>query len=429
MSDVESQLRESDPLHFLVSTPIDFDAMKSRVTARAIGATISSRRRSMKVLSFTTVAVLVTTVTLVSVTSNDAVLQGSPHGGRSTLHAGATSVIYGTGAVGASAGYVTAVNGGTFAKVPATRIYAAGADLSAPAASGPVYKLNAFNDAAAEAQHLATVFGVRATVDSVPSTVFAAEYQAGDMSSPTGSMQYFIAGNNDPDAGFGTFQYMADGEGDWSFGGSISSTVDPAIAARDLNTVHEYWSALDTGFTLSNPTWMVMQLTPQSNANTTSETQVNFMLSVDGVQTFQGVQFSFDDTGKLVYAVGPNLSIVNSVTFPFAAMATTIRDLNAQMYGDCSPTFVATSGTSGLASTINTSTTTTPTITETLSGVSLMYQPEMMSNGEPWLVPFYEFTDSDGKQSSAPLISALGPEYFSVHKASDTSCSMTLTQP
>jgi len=431
MSDFESQLRASDPLHSLAWTPIDFDAMKSRVTRHTTGVAKLSHR-PMKVLAFATVAVLVTTVSLVSLTNNDAVFHAPLHGGRSTLKTGGTSVIYGTSATGASSaslGFGTSVNGGTFAPESVTRIYAAGAGLSAPATSGSVYKLNAFNDAASEAQHLARIFGVNAAMAVVPSPVFAAEYQAGDMSSSTGSMQYFVGGNGDPDAGSGTFQYIADGEENWSFGGSITSTVDAAIATQDLTTVHSLWRTLDTGFTLSNPKWMVMHLTPQSLAASTSETQVNFMLSINGNQTFQNVQFSFDDTGKLVYAVGPDLSIAESVTFPFATMAATIDSLNAQMYGDCSPTFVATSGAASTAKTTNTATTTAPATTESLGDVSILYQPEMMSNGEPWLVPFYMFSDSDGTQSSAPFISALGPAYFNVHQGAGTSCSMTLTQP
>jgi hypothetical protein len=426
MSDFESQLRAADPLHALTSTPIDLDAMKSRVTSHAVGVAHASQRRQMKVLSFATVAVLVTTVTLVSLTSNDAVFHGSRSGWRTTLRGGGASVIYGTGFTGAvNSG--TKAAGGFYAPESATRIYAAGAGLSAPVTSGPVYKLNAFSDAASEAQHLASIFGVSAAMASVPSTAFAAEYQAGDMSSSTGSVQYFIARRDAPDAGLGTFQFIADGAENWSFNGPITSSVDPATATKDVKSVDAVWSALDTGFTLSNPTWMVTQLTPQSNAVSTSETQVNFTLSINGNPTFQVVQFTFDDTGKLVYAEGPNLSIVSSVTFPFQAIPATIDLLNAGEYGDCSPTFVAT-GTSSTAST-NTPTTTTSATTETLDGVSLLYQPEEMSNGQPWLVPFYQFTDSDGKQSSAPFISTLGPAYFNVRNGSGTSCAMTLTQP
>jgi hypothetical protein len=350
---------------------------------------------------------------------------------RTTLKAGHTSVDYGTSAI-PTAGFndVNKNDGSPYAPgaAPALPIFAAGAELNAPVTSGSVYKLDAFSDAASEAQHLATVFGVTGAVATVPTRAFAAEYQAGDMSSPTGSMQYFIASQDSPNASFGTFQYIAEGAADWTFNGPISSTVDPATAARDLSAARALWNALDTGFTLTTPTWMVMQLQPPSNSFSTSETQVNFTLSIDGYQSLQGVQFSFDDTGKLVYAVGPNLSIIGSVTFPFQTMAATIDLLNAQKYGDCSPTFVATAGTS-TQTTTNSPTTTVPTITETLAGVSILYQPEMTSNGEPWLVPFYEFTDSDGTESSAPWISALGPAYFSVNKGAGTSCTMTLNQP
>jgi hypothetical protein len=249
------------------------------------------------------------------------------------------------------------------------------------------------------------------------------------MASSTGSMQYFIGSQGSPNTGFGTFQYIADGEENWSFNGPITSTVDPATVVRDLHAVRTLWSALDTGFSLATPTWMVMQLTPQSNALTATETQVNFMLSIDGYQTLQGVQFSFDDTGKLVYAQGVNLSIIGSVTFPFQTMAATIDLLNAQQYGDCSPTFVAVGGETLTSTPTITPTTTAPPVTEPLAAVSFLYQPEMMSNGEPWLVPFYQFTESDGTQSGAPLISALGPAYFSVNKVAATSCTMTLTQP
>jgi hypothetical protein len=429
MSDFESQLRTADPLHSLESTPIDFHAMKSRVTSNTMAATSVSRRRQMKVLSFAIAAILVTTVTLVSITSDKAVFHGPRLGGRSTLKVGGASVIYGTSATPTAAGDVNKNDGSAFAPAaaPALPIYAAGARLNAPVTSGSVYKLDAFNDAASEAQHLATIFGVTDTMAPVTTPAFAAEYQAGDMGSPTGSMQYFIASQDSPNASFGTFQYIADGEEDWTFNGPISSTVDPATAARDLSVVRTLWSALNTGFTLTTPTWMVMQLQPPSNSFSTSETQVNFTLSVDGYQTLQGVQFSFDDTGKLVYAVGPNLSIIGSVTFPFQTITATIDLLNAQKYGDCSPTFVATSGTSTQATT-NSPTTTAPATTETLAGVSILYQPEMMSNGEPWLVPFYQFTDGDGTQSSAPWISTLSPAYFSVNKGA-TSCTMTLTQP
>ena len=426
MSDIESQLRASDPLLSLKSSPIDFDAMKSRVTVHASGVARVSRRRQMKVLSFATVAILVTTVTWVSVSGDTAVFHGPQLGGRSALKAGGTSVIYGTNATAASSAsldFGTSTNGSDFEPGSATRVYGAGAGLSAPVTSGSVYKLNGFDDAASEAQHLATLFGVSATMTAVPSPVFAAEYQAGDMSSSTGSMQYFVGGKDGIDAGFGTFQYIADNEENWAFDGPITSTVDPATAARDLNTVTTLWKALGTGLTLSHPTWMVMQLSPDSHATSTTETQVNFFLSIDGFQTLQVEQFSFDDTGKLVYAVGPNLSIVDSVVFPFQGMAATIDLLNAQEYGDCSPTAVP------LATEWGSTTSTAPAITETLDGASILYQPEMMSNGEPWLVPFYMFTDSDGAQSSAPWISALGPAYFSVHKGAGSSCSMTLTQP
>jgi hypothetical protein len=429
MSDFESQLRAADPLLSAVSTSIDFDAIKSRVTSEKMGVAKVSRRRQMTLLSLATAAIVVTTVTLVSLTSDDAVFHGSRLGARTTLKSG-TSVVYGTSATGASLSENTkAANESTYAPVTlAPPVYAAGAGLSDPVTSGSVYKLNAFNDALSEAQHLATLFGVNGTMATVPTTAFAGEYQAGDMGSSIGSMQYFVGGQGSPNAGFGTFQYIAEGEENWSFNGPIASTVDPATATRDLSVARAAWSTLDTGFTLANPTWMVMQLTPQSNASTATETQVNFMLSVDGYQTLQGVQFSFDDTGKLVYAEGPNLSILNSFTFPFQTMTATIDLLNAQKYGDCSSTSVAV-GSSSTPTAMNPPTTTAPAIAETLAGVSILYQPEMMSNGEPWLVPFYQFTDSDGTQSSAPLISALGPAYFSVNKGVGTSCTMTLTQP
>jgi hypothetical protein len=430
MSDVESQLKAADPLHSLESTPIDFRAIKSRVTSQSSAVATVSRHRQMKFLSFATVAILVTTVTLVSVTSNNAVF----HGPRAPLtpRGSGTSVVYGTSAAPAATGSVSNGTKGdqdNYAPAtPPTPVYAAGAGLSAPLTSGSVYKLDAFNDAASEAQHLATLFGVTGTVATVPTQAFAAEYQAGDMGTATGSLQYFIASQDSPDASVGTFQYIADGAADWTFNGPITSTVDPATAARDLSTVRTLWNALNTGFTLTNPKWMVMQLQPPSNSFSTSETQVNFTLSVDGYQTTQGVQFSFDDAGKLVYAVGPNLSIIGSVTFPFETMAATIEFLDAQKFGDCSPTVVATGGVTMTSTPTLTPTTTAPVITETLGGVSILYQPEMMSNGEPWLVPFYQFTVSDGMQSSAPLISALGPAYFSVNKSA-TSCTMTLTQP
>jgi len=424
MSDFESQLRAADPLHSLESTPIDFNAMKGRVTSQTRGATTASLRRQLKLLSFATVAILVTTVTWVSLTSDNAVFHSPRLGARTTLKDDGPSVVYGTSAI--AFGGVTKTDGSAFAPAP---VFAAGAGLSAPVTSGSVYKLNAFNDATSEAQHLATIFGVTGTMAPVPTTAFAAEYQAGDMGSSTGSMQYFIGSQGSPNTGFGTFQYIADGEENWSFNGPITSTVDRATAARDLRAVRTLWSALDTRFTLATPTWMVMQLTPQSNALTATEAQVNFMLSIDGYRTLQGVQFSFDDTGKLVYAEGVNLSIIGSVTFPFQSMAATIDLLNAQQSGDCSPTFVAAGGETLTSTPTITPTTTAPPITEALAGVSILYQPEMMSNGEPWLVPFYQFTESDGTQSEAPLISALGPAYFSVKKSAGTSCTMTLTQP
>jgi hypothetical protein len=431
MSDIESRLRAADPLHSLATMTIDVNAMKSRIMSDTQRAATASRRRQMKILSFATAAILVTTVTLVSVTSNHAVLHGPELGARSNLKAAGTSVVYGTSATGTALGETTkAVNGDTYAPVtPATPLYVAGDGLSQPETSGSVYKLNAFNDATSEAQHLATIFGVTGTMEAVPTKAFAAEYQAGEMNSPTGSMQYFIGNQDVAYSGFGLFQYIADGEENWSFDGPITSTVDPVTAARDLDAVRALWSDLNTGFTLVTPTWMVMHLSPQSNATSATETQVSFMLSIDGHQTLQGVQFAFDDTGKLVYAEGLDLSIIGSTTFPFATMAATIHRLNAQQFGDCSPTFVAAGGETLTSTPTLTPTTTAPVVTEILAGASILYQPEMMSNGEPWLVPFYEFTDGDGTQSGAPLIAAIGPTYFSVDKGAGTSCTMTLTQP
>ncbi len=429
MNGIESQLRAADPLHSLAPSTIDFDAMKSRVMSDTPGAATASRRRQLKLLSFATAAVLVTTVTLVSVTSDDAALHGSALGARSNLKGAGTSVVYGSSATATALGETTKTDqGDTYATMtPATPVYVAGEGLSQPESSGSAYKLNAFSDATSEAQHLATLLGVTGTMAAVPTKAFAAEYQAGDMNSSTGSMQYFVGGQDVAYSGFGLFQYIADGEENWSFNGPITSTVDPATAARDLVAVRTLWSALNTGFTLVTPTWMVMRLTPQSNATSTTETQVSFMLSIDGHQTLQGVQFSFDDSGKLVYAEGLDLSIIGSVTFPFATMTSTIDRLNAQQFGDCSPTFVAAGGETLMSTPTFTPTTTAPPIT--LAGASILYQPEMMSNGEPWLVPFYQFTDSDGTQSGAPLISAIGPEYYSVDKGAGTSCTMTLTPP
>jgi hypothetical protein len=427
MSDFESQLRAADPLHSLAPTTIDFDAMKSRVMSDTPGAATATRRRQLSLLFFATAAILVTTVTLVSVTSDDAGLHGSALGARSSLKGAGTSVVYGTSATATALGEtLKSDQGGAYATMtPATPVYVAGEGLSQPESSGSAYKLNASRDAVSEAQHFAALLGVTGTMAAVPTKSFAAEYQAGDMNSSTGSMQYFIGGQDVAYSGFGLFQYIADGEENWSFNGPITSTVDPATAARDLDAVRTLWSALNTGFTLVTPTWMAMQLTPQSNATSTTETQVSFMLSIDGHQTLQGVQFSFDDSGKLVYAEGLDLSIIGSVTFPFATLTSTIDRLNAQQFGDCAPTFVAAGGET-LTST-PTPTTTAPPIT--LAGASILYQPEMMSNGEPWLMPFYQFTDSDGTQSGAPLISAIGPEYYSVDKGAGTSCTMTLTLP
>src|SRR5664280_1480674 len=186
MSDFESQLRAADPLNSLESTPIDFDAMKSRVTSSTREAATVSPRRQMKVLSFATAAILVSTVTLVSLTSNDAVFHGPQLGARSNLKGGGTPVIYGNSATGATFGDVTKTDGNAYA--PPMPAYVAGDGLSEPATSGSVYKLNAFNDATSEAQHLAAIFGVTGTMAPVPTTAFTAEYQAGDMGSSTGSM-------------------------------------------------------------------------------------------------------------------------------------------------------------------------------------------------------------------------------------------------
>ncbi len=427
MSDVISQLRAADPLRSLTTAPIDFDAMKSRVTAHAAGALPASRRRQMKVLSIATVAVLVTTVTLVGVTNDRAVTRSPRLGVQAKPRVSGAPIVKGFTAAGTILGGAAKNTGNTYAPAYVRTTYVAGDRLSASATSGSAYRLHAFNDATSEAQHLATIFGVKGTITPVSTTAFAAEYQAGDMGSSTGSMQYFVHSNGDPDAGFTSFQYIANGAELWTFNGA-PSTVNPATAARDLSNVRTVWRALNTGFTLINPRWVVQQLSPQSNAVSKSETQVSFILSVDGFQTLQAVQFSFDDTGKMVRAEGFDLSIIGSVTFPFQTVAATIDLLNAEKYGDCSSSFTLGGVTNTLTPTIA-PITGAPAATETLTGVSILYQPEMMSNGEPWLMPFYEFTTGDGALSSAPSISALGPAYFSVHEGAGSSCTMTLTQP
>lgn len=173
-------------------------------------------------------------------------------------------------------------------------------------------------------------------------------------------------------------------------------TLTPARTAS-ITAAAQYLARLRFGYDISQPTvtWTSDPNLPITAQPPLDRQVISFTVQVQGVATDQIVAFMFDTAGKLLWASGPDFSVLASTDYPLSNPVQSVNALNSEQ------ALATTQGTSPHHQT-----------SVTLMSEVLSLRTFQLTSGADWMLPTYVFSQLLGGPSTKWWIVALTPTFL-----------------